>query len=95
MPVVVLDIFSPGGKSFKFNNQISLTNYISSNIFSSALSLIAEKGLGSDGLCHFPHPVGTEVTVSLANSMLLLTFDGDIYMVHLHNHITTYFGNIY
>ena len=56
-----------------------------------------EKGLGSDGLCHFPHPVGTEVTVSVANSMLLLTFDKDIYMTHLHDHITftTYFGNIF
>merc|ERR1712192_210506 len=46
---------------------------------SSALFLIAEKGLGSDGLCHFPHPVGTEVTVSVPNSMLLFTFDQDIY----------------
>ena len=69
MPVVVLDIFSPGGKSETLD-----TLYLKVNCFSSALSLIVEKGFGSDGLCHFPHPFGTEVTVSLAKSMLLLTF---------------------
>jgi len=38
---------------------------------SSALSLIAEKGLGSDGLCHFPHPVGTEVSVMPSEDLQL------------------------
>ena len=59
MPVVVQAIFSPGGKVYQSEN----LNIFKLKHFSSAISLIVKDGLGIDGVCHLPHPVGNEVNL--------------------------------
>ena len=54
---MVQAIFSPGGKVYKSEN----LNIFKLKHFSSAISLIVKNGLGIDGVCHLPHPVGNEV----------------------------------
>ena len=59
--MVVQAIFSPGGKVYKSEN----LNIFKLKHFSSAISLIVKDGLGIDGVCHLPHPVGNEVNLPI------------------------------